>query len=116
MNNVICELKEMNNNDNNIVSCVKCGSKFPHTEEYFYRNKTSRNGIMKTCKTCFKAMRIKRPCKYCNDQKGNESPIKPDDETLKACITILDRWDEQDDNIKLVVSKMITLLSQQNVM
>ena len=36
----------------NLRTCSRCGDKKPATAEYFYRDKTSKDGLVKGCKAC----------------------------------------------------------------
>lgn len=48
--------------DNSIPQkrCTKCGETFPATLEYFYKYRTSRDGLMSICKTCKRAYKVQR--------------------------------------------------------
>lgn len=52
-----------------MIACTKCKKEYPETPEYFFRDKTHKNGLGTRCKTCVS----KANSKY---QKENKEKAK----------------------------------------
>ena len=69
-------------------NCTKCGTEYPDTAKYFYRGKTSKNGLLGVCKVC----NNKRTVAYYQTDKGKLVSRKAQ---LKVVYGITTKdWDE----------------------